>query len=237
MGAPLTTLVWDILASYTGDPQAYEHGGKASPPPAGYWIDLTEIARRYAWERLPSWINWRTFYPSIRYNQFVMTGGLDWNQAMAEIYPVEALQTATSVPTTTLTPTATPHRPAPHSLPPPSHRPLPKRPPHRYAIEAYDPFQRSVGYFESMAAASSGLFRPAQPVGAACLPGNLPPAASACSGASHSKHRSRQGAYPGDASGAGRQDTAAPEDGALPPSASPCPPPPGTDLPLAPPPV
>jgi len=108
MGAPLTTLVWDIHARYTGDPQAYEHGGKASPPPAGYWIDLTEIARRYAWERLPSWINWRTFYPSIRYNQFVMTGGLDWNQAMAEIYPVEALQTATSVPTTPLTPTATP---------------------------------------------------------------------------------------------------------------------------------
>ena len=55
--------------------------------PVGYWIDLTELAQRYGWERLPSWINWRTFYPSIRFNQFVMTGGLDWNQAMAETVP------------------------------------------------------------------------------------------------------------------------------------------------------
>lgn len=115
MGVPLTVMVWDFNARYTGDPQAYEQGGKPGQAPAGYWIDLTELAGRYGWTRIPSWINWRTFYPSIRYNQFVMTGGLDWNQAMAEIYPLEALHTPTSVPTVTLTATNTPkptHNPA-----------------------------------------------------------------------------------------------------------------------------
>lgn len=108
MGMPLSEMTWDIQARYSGDPQAYEQGGKPGQTPVGYWVDLTELARRYDWERLPSWTNWKTFYPSIRFNQFVLTGGLDWSQAMAEMYPVEALNTPTSVPTVTLTPTETP---------------------------------------------------------------------------------------------------------------------------------
>lgn len=107
MGSPLTSMVWDLNARYMGDPQAYEQGGKPGQVPSGYWIDMTEIAKRYGWERLPSWINWKTFYPSIHYNQFVMTGGLDWNQAMAELYPAEALRTSTSIPTQTSTATST----------------------------------------------------------------------------------------------------------------------------------
>lgn len=113
MGSPLTDPVWDINARYAGDPQAYEGGGKFMNPPVGYWIDFTELAGRFGWERLPSWVNWRTFYPAIRYNQFVMTGGLDWSEAMAEMYPPEALSTSTSVPTQTLTASKTPEIPAP----------------------------------------------------------------------------------------------------------------------------
>ncbi len=101
-------MTWDIQSRYSGDPQAYEQGGKPGQTPVGYWVDLTELARRYDWERLPSWTNWKTFYPSIRFNQFVLTGGLDWSQAMAEMYPAEALNTPTSVPTVTLTPTEAP---------------------------------------------------------------------------------------------------------------------------------
>jgi TolB protein len=108
MGLPLTNLVWDINARYSGETQAYEQGGKPGQVPVGYWIDLTELTRLYSWERLPAWINWRSFYPSIRYNQFVMTGGLDWNQAMAELYPPEALRTSTSIPTFTPTISETP---------------------------------------------------------------------------------------------------------------------------------
>jgi TolB protein len=111
MGMPLNKMVWDISARYSGDTRAYEEGGKLGQTPAGYWIDLTELAGRFGWERLPSLVNWRTFYPSIRSNQFVITGGLDWRQAMGELYPPEALITATSVPTVTRTPTATLRRP------------------------------------------------------------------------------------------------------------------------------
>ncbi len=108
MGAPIYDMAWDLNARYSGDPVAYEQGGRLGQAPAGYWIDLTELASCYGWERLPSWINWRTFFPSIRFNQFVMTGGLDWYRAMMEIYPPEAMQTATSIPTYTPPATRTP---------------------------------------------------------------------------------------------------------------------------------
>jgi len=75
--------------------------------PAGYWVDLTELAANFGWERLPARTNWRNFFPGVRFNQFVIRDGLDWNQAMAQIYPPEALATPTSVPTSTSTPTAT----------------------------------------------------------------------------------------------------------------------------------
>ena len=107
MGVPLSEMVWDINARYEGDTRAYEQGGRLGQVPDGYWIDFTEMAGRFGWERLPSWINWRTFYPAIRFNQFVITGGLEWRQAMAELYPPEALMTATPLPTYTPTPTRT----------------------------------------------------------------------------------------------------------------------------------
>lgn len=106
-GLPLDRPVWDINARFTGDPRAYEFGGALDGVPEGYWIDLTELASRYGWERLPSRPNWRTFFPGIRFNQFVIRDGLDWNQAMAQIYPPEALATPTSIPTPTNTPTFT----------------------------------------------------------------------------------------------------------------------------------
>ena len=121
MGLPLPEMVWDMNARFDGSPRAYEQGGQPGMPPSGYWVDLTEITQRYGWERLPSFTNWRTFYPSIRFNQFVMTGGMEWHQAMAELYPEEALATTTPMPTITpmviqhekgtespLTPTLTP---------------------------------------------------------------------------------------------------------------------------------
>lgn len=101
MGAPIPQMVWEINARFAGDTKAYEQGGRLSQAPAGYWVDLTELAGRYGWERLPSWVNWRSFYPAIRFNQFAMTGGLDWFQAMSQLYPPEAMITATPLPTYT----------------------------------------------------------------------------------------------------------------------------------------
>lgn len=109
-GRPLQQPPWDLNARYDLEPASYEQGGKYGPVPPGYWIDFTNLARAYGWERQPALSNWRTFYHGTRVTQFVMTGGLDWYSAMLEIYPPEVLVTPTEFapPTRTPTPTITP---------------------------------------------------------------------------------------------------------------------------------
>ena len=107
-GAPLDDPAWDFNARYTGDPLSYEGGGKLTPViPAGYWIDFTALARAYGWERLPALSIWQTAYFAARFNEFTLTEGQSWNQAMEELYPLEALLTPTAAPPPTLTPTPT----------------------------------------------------------------------------------------------------------------------------------
>lgn len=103
-GSPLMVIPWNLDARYSGDPVAYEQGGTFGEIPSGYWIDLTDLAFRYGWQRLPALSNWRTYYPAARFNQFVITGGLSWLTAMRELYPEEALITPTYIPTYTATP-------------------------------------------------------------------------------------------------------------------------------------
>jgi TolB protein len=98
-GTLLEERSWSFDARYTGDPTAYEHGGQYGTIPPGYWVDFTELASRFGWQRLPALENWRTYYPGARFNQFVIYEGLDWNMAMGEVYPPEALVTATYRPT------------------------------------------------------------------------------------------------------------------------------------------
>jgi TolB protein len=107
-GAPLTEQPWDLNSRYAGSPQWYEEGGHYAAVPAGYWVDMTELAARYDWQRLPALVNWRVFFPGTRFNQFVMQDGRDWHTAMSELYPPEALVTPTRVPTYTPTVTITP---------------------------------------------------------------------------------------------------------------------------------
>jgi hypothetical protein len=96
-------------ARSNGDPQVYEAGGKwAEAVPAGYWIDLTDMAGRYGWNREAALVNWRTFYQGTRFNELVMTGGLDWKSAMLQIYPPEILSTPTQPAPVSKTPTPYP---------------------------------------------------------------------------------------------------------------------------------
>jgi len=109
-GQPLTQAPWDLSSRYSGDPQIYEQGGMQAPIPKGYWVDFTEIARRYGWMRTPALNNWRSYVLGTNFNLFIHNDGLDWNSAMNELYPPEALATTTKIPTITLTPTITPRR-------------------------------------------------------------------------------------------------------------------------------
>ncbi len=105
-GQPLNQRPWDLNARYRGDPRIYDLGGEYSPIPEGYWVDFTDLAERYGWERLPALINWRTYYPATQFGTFVLRDGLNWRGAMNQIYPDEAIATPTMW--VTLTPSITP---------------------------------------------------------------------------------------------------------------------------------
>lgn len=138
-GAPLYTLPWNFGARSSGDPRYYEEGGAlAEEIPEGYWLDFTCLASQFGWERLPALNAWKYSYSAARYNEFVLTGGLDWLAAMREIYPESALATPTPVPTATntLIPSSTPTRtpiptrtPVPTRTPRPTHTSTPTRTP------------------------------------------------------------------------------------------------------------
>ncbi len=107
-GMPLHELPWDFDSRTSGDTVTYEQGGhKQATLPAGYWIDFTERALAYGWERLPALTSWRASLPAARFNEFAYTGGEDWQTAMLELYPAEAMITPTPVIPLSRTPTAT----------------------------------------------------------------------------------------------------------------------------------
>jgi TolB protein len=107
-GQPLYDPPWDFNARYTGDLRLYQQGGtSAGTIPEGYWVNITRLASAYGWERLPALVTWKTSYPAARFNEFVLSGGQEWHNAMLELYPAEALITPTPLVPPTLTPTPT----------------------------------------------------------------------------------------------------------------------------------
>lgn len=112
LGEPLRVTPWDLSARYNLDPKVYEQGGTYSATPAGYWVDVTSLARQYGWERVPALPNWRTFFRGARFTEFALTDGLDFYSAMLQLYPPDVLLTPTRLLpptfTATVTSTATP---------------------------------------------------------------------------------------------------------------------------------
>ena len=112
-GEPLRARPWDMNARYDLNPLNYEQGGQLMKNiPAGYWIDLTRLARAYEWQRAPAQTNWRTYFKGALFNEFIQPGGLSWRAAMLQLYPAEILITPTVIipPTRTFTPTPTGYR-------------------------------------------------------------------------------------------------------------------------------
>ncbi len=90
-GQIISVPVWDFTSRASGDLQAFEAGGSLQPVPEGYWVDITDIAHQFGWERIPSQSNWRSYYPGILFNTFVFSQGKSWQQAMAELYPRDVI--------------------------------------------------------------------------------------------------------------------------------------------------
>jgi cytoskeletal protein RodZ len=92
-GAPLTRFPWDFDSRYSGSPSAYEAGGEQfSEIPAGYWVDFSALAMEYGWERQFALNNWQSYYQGARFNVFVITSGLTWEDAMLQVWPPEVFQ-------------------------------------------------------------------------------------------------------------------------------------------------
>ena len=88
-GEPLNSPVWDFKSRSSGKLLAYENGGEVVSAPSGYWVDFTELASRLGWERLPSLNNWRSYFPGILFNTFILRQGLSWQEALLDLYPQE----------------------------------------------------------------------------------------------------------------------------------------------------
>lgn len=111
-GKPMHDLPWNFNARHSGDPLFYEQGGYLSnETPTGYWVDFTNLAIAYGWERLPALPIWQSAFFAARFNEFVIKDDLTWKESMLELYPAEALVTPTPIFPPTLTPTRTPSWP------------------------------------------------------------------------------------------------------------------------------
>ncbi len=108
-GAPLREITWDMEARYLDDPVTYDMGGAEKEYlPEGYYIDFTELARSFGFERVPAMSGWRRFLGGARFSEFAAVDGLSWEEAMEQIYPPQAIITPTPFRTPTQTPTRTP---------------------------------------------------------------------------------------------------------------------------------
>ncbi len=112
LGKPMGQVPWNFNARFDGDPLLYEQGGQNSGIiPAGYWVDFTELALAFGWQRIPALPTWQSAFYAARFNEFVMSTNQSWGEAMLDLYPVELLTTPTPIHPPTLTPTRTPSWP------------------------------------------------------------------------------------------------------------------------------
>ena len=86
---------WHIVPEH--EPDAYDAGGKRLPIPAGYYVDVTALAKRYGWERIACYAiegdyHWLTDSNATEYWHYERTDGLLWWEAMQQIYELDQLE-------------------------------------------------------------------------------------------------------------------------------------------------
>ncbi len=90
MGEPLKDAPWDLTYNARAI-LAPGQGGIEGPVEYGYFVDFTELTRQYGWSRISSHddvdFDWRTNREGLEYWHFQKEDGLNWWQAMLEVYP------------------------------------------------------------------------------------------------------------------------------------------------------
>jgi TolB protein len=95
-GEPLRDLPWDFDSRMSGTPTVRDNGGRFYDQiPTGFFIDFSQLAAEFGFQRIPSDSDWRTYYFGIHFWEYVCTDGLDWLEAMSEIYSPYAFLTPT----------------------------------------------------------------------------------------------------------------------------------------------
>jgi hypothetical protein len=87
LGEPLRFMPWDFNSRNSGDVIAYEQGGRFyDNTPVGYYVDLTQIAADFGWQGMTAADDWRANTNGINYWMFIKPTGLNWVEAMLELY-------------------------------------------------------------------------------------------------------------------------------------------------------
>ena len=97
LGEPLTEPPWDWTHQARWQIAPYQ-GGIEKPIPAGYYVDFTDLARQYGWQRISSYddptLSWKTDATAMEFWHFQKTDGLVWYTALRELYSQQTLAQA-----------------------------------------------------------------------------------------------------------------------------------------------
>lgn len=98
-GRPITANPWDYSerARFVIAP---EQGGIEKGNLFGYYVDMTALAREYGWERISAYddeeYSWTWHFLAFEYwhyqKRLAQAGGINWYQAMLDLYPPERLE-------------------------------------------------------------------------------------------------------------------------------------------------
>jgi TolB protein len=91
LGEPLRSLPWDLSARNEGGLAAAQGGKLKDEVPEGYYVDFTQLAADYGWERRNALSNWRSSWFDIEWWHFQKTEGMSWYECMLEIYDEEEI--------------------------------------------------------------------------------------------------------------------------------------------------
>ncbi len=89
-GEPLTDAPWNISVNARAN-VAPGQGGLERDVEYGYYVDFTELARQYGWNWISSHddveFDWRNNREALEYWHYQKEDGLNWWEAMQEVYP------------------------------------------------------------------------------------------------------------------------------------------------------